>query len=100
MSGTRHKRDIDLTGYSKKSDFKKKKKVKSEEKPSVIGWSIELEWSNGKKENWADCDDHLDTQAIDDGISEYEQEKYPSPCQHGSIDPKSNMCLDCYEVFK
>ena len=21
-------------------------------------------------------------------------------CQHGSIDPKSNMCRDCFEVFE
>jgi len=74
-----------------------KKKIK--EKPFVESWRINLYWSNGKKEYWADCDSYMDTQVVDDGITEYEEEKYPAPCQHGSIDPKSNMCNDCYEVF-
>lgn len=79
---------------------KQKKQKKQNEKPEVIGWSIKLEWSNGKKENWADCDSYFDTQVVDDGITEYQEDKYPSEeCQHGSIDPESNMCRDCYEVF-
>lgn len=82
---------------------KPKKIIKREKiinRPEVTGWSIELEWSNGKKENWADCDSYFDTQVVDDGITEYQEEKYPSKeCQHGNIDPKSNMCNDCNEEF-
>jgi len=52
---------------------KAKKKEKVEEKPYVTSWRVELEWSNGKKEWWEDLDDSMNSQDIDDGITEYEQ---------------------------
>ena len=27
------------------------------------------------------------------------KKKKNSPCMHGSIDPKNNMCRDCHEIF-
>jgi len=30
-------------------------------KKHITGWSIKLEWSNGKTENWTDCDSYFDT---------------------------------------
>ena len=44
-------------------------------KKYVTGWNIELEWSDGKTEQWSDCDSYFDTQVVDDGITEYEGDK-------------------------
>ena len=39
----------------------------------VIGWSINVEWSNGKKENILEIDDQT-AQVVDDFLSDYEFE--------------------------
>ena len=39
----------------------------------IIGWSINVEWSNGKKENILDIDDQT-AQVVDDFLSDYEFE--------------------------
>ena len=43
------------------------------ERLRVIGWSINVEWSNGKKENILDIDDQT-AQVVDDFLSDYEFE--------------------------
>lgn len=48
---------------------------KLNKKPTVESWSINLYWNNGKKEVWSDCDSFMDTQMVDDGITEYEESK-------------------------
>lgn len=55
--------------------LKKKKSNEEEEKKHVTGWSIELEWSDGKTENWTTCGSYFDAQVVDDGIAEYEGDK-------------------------
>lgn len=42
-------------------------------KPKVVAWSINLYWNNGKTEKWSDCEPYMDTQVVDDGITEYEE---------------------------
>jgi len=54
---------------------KDRKGVVGLKKKSVTGWSIQLEWSDGKTEEWSDCDSYFDTQVVDDGITEYEGDK-------------------------
>jgi len=41
------------------------------ERLTIIGWSINVEWSNGKKENILDIDDQT-AQVVDDFLSDYE----------------------------
>ena len=43
------------------------------EKLRIIGWSINAEWSNGKKENILEIDDQT-AQVVDDFLSDYEFE--------------------------
>ena len=43
------------------------------ERLTIIGWSINVEWSNGKKENILDVDDQT-AQVVDDFLSDYEFE--------------------------
>lgn len=43
------------------------------ERLTIIGWSINVEWSNGKKENILDIDDQT-AQVVDDFLSDYEFE--------------------------
>ena len=43
------------------------------ERLRIIGWSINVEWSNGKKENILDIDDQT-AQVVDDFLSDYEFE--------------------------
>ncbi len=43
------------------------------ERLTVIGWSINVEWSNGKKENILEIDDQT-AQVVDDFLSDYEFE--------------------------
>jgi len=43
------------------------------ERLRVIGWSINVEWSNGKKENILEIDDQT-AQVVDDFLSDYEFE--------------------------
>lgn len=43
------------------------------ERLTIIGWSINIEWSNGKKENILDIDDQT-AQVVDDFLSDYEFE--------------------------
>ena len=39
----------------------------------------EWDWLKKKKNSWA--------------------KQWFFPCMHSSIDPKNNMCRDCYEIF-
>lgn len=41
------------------------------EKLRIIGWSINADWSNGKKENIMEIDDQT-AQTVDDFLSDYE----------------------------
>lgn len=41
------------------------------ERLTIIGWSINVEWSNGKKENILEIDDQT-SQVVDDFLSDYE----------------------------
>ena len=43
------------------------------ERLTIIGWSINVEWSNGKKENILEIDDQT-AQVVDDFLSDYEFE--------------------------
>ena len=43
------------------------------ERLTVIGWSINVEWSNGKKDNILEIDDQT-AQVVDDFLSDYEFE--------------------------
>ena len=43
------------------------------EKLRIIGWSINVEWSNGKKENILEIDNQT-AQVVDDFLSDYEFE--------------------------
>ena len=43
------------------------------ERLTIIGWSINVEWSNGKKENILDVDNQT-AQVVDDFLSDYEFE--------------------------
>jgi hypothetical protein len=43
------------------------------ERLRIIGWSINVEWSNGKKENILEIDDQT-AQVVDDFLSDYEFE--------------------------
>ncbi len=43
------------------------------ERLRVIGWSINVEWNNGKKENILEIDDQT-AQVVDDFLSDYEFE--------------------------
>jgi len=43
------------------------------ERLRVRGWSINVEWSNGKKENILEIDDQT-AQVVDDFLSDYEFE--------------------------
>lgn len=43
------------------------------ERLRVIWWSINVEWSNGKKENILEIDDQT-AQVVDDFLSDYEFE--------------------------
>jgi len=43
------------------------------ERLRIIGWSINVEWSNGKKENILEIDDQT-AQTVDDFLSDYEFE--------------------------
>lgn len=43
------------------------------ERLTIIGWSINVEWSNGKKENILDIDDQT-AQVVDDFLNDYEFE--------------------------
>jgi hypothetical protein len=43
------------------------------ERLTIIGWSINVKWSNGKKENILEIDDQT-AQVVDDFLSDYEFE--------------------------
>jgi len=43
------------------------------ERLRIIGWSINVEWSNGKKENILEIDNQT-AQVVDDFLSDYEFE--------------------------
>jgi|1048.fasta_scaffold108189_2 hypothetical protein len=43
------------------------------ERLTIIGWSINVEWSNGKKENILEIDNQT-AQVVDDFLSDYEFE--------------------------
>lgn len=43
------------------------------ERLTIIGWSINVEWSNGNKENILDVDNQT-AQVVDDFLSDYEFE--------------------------
>ena len=45
----------------------------NKERLTIIGWSINVEWSNGKKENILEIDDQT-AQVVDDFLSDYEFE--------------------------
>ena len=46
----------------------------SKDKLTIIGWSINVEWSDGKEENLSDCDDDT-ASAVDAWLTEVEEEK-------------------------
>jgi len=43
------------------------------ERLRIIGWSINVEWSNGKKENILEIDDQT-AQTVDDYLTDYEKQ--------------------------
>ena len=43
------------------------------ERLTIIGWSINVEWNNGKKENILEIDNQT-AQVVDDFLSDYEFE--------------------------
>ena len=43
------------------------------ERLTIIGWSINIEWSNGKKENIGNVDDET-AQMVDDYLTDYEKQ--------------------------
>jgi len=43
------------------------------ERLRIIGWSIDVEWSNGKKENILEVDDTT-AQVVDDYLTDYEKQ--------------------------
>ena len=45
----------------------------NKERLTIIGWSINVEWNNGKKENILEIDDQT-AQVVDDFLSDYEFE--------------------------
>ena len=45
----------------------------NKERLTIIGWSINVEWSNGKKENILEIDNQT-AQVVDDFLSDYEFE--------------------------
>ena len=46
----------------------------SKDKLTIIGWSINVEWSDGKEENLSDCDDDT-ASAVDAWLTEVEEER-------------------------
>jgi len=45
----------------------------NKERLTIIGWSINVEWNNGKKENILEIDNQT-AQVVDDFLSDYEIE--------------------------
>jgi len=45
----------------------------NKERLTIIGWSINVEWNNGKKENILEIDNQT-AQVVDDFLSDYEFE--------------------------